>query len=270
MENIENDYLQMYEVYNDLHKFIIPHINKEKPLFKFKIDEIIKFAKSLLSTIERRARNVHDMLPKETKRILNEKDKQIRAVVNDKYEITGYSSASYNSASYYESNILYLQHESLLDVCFLNICKIASNSDDTIKLSSKKDYSLFPIAYKKLNDALFLHINGTQYLSENEIIRIVIIIHYILGTLKQIAYESCEVLKEIKRHKEIEDYFNAPVSINEDCAFSESDLILLKEHNEWKAERVKHLQKLFPPKRSKLPYDEKYFVSRHLMYSEKY
>ena len=270
MENIENDYLQMYEVYNDLQKFIIPHINEEKPLFKFKIDDIIKFAKLHLRTIEQKAHNVHDMLPKETRRILNEKDKQIRAVVNDKYEITGYYSASYNSASYYEKNIMYLQYESLLDVCFLNICKIDSNADDTIKLSSKKDYSLFPIAYKKLNDALFLHINGTQYLSENEIIRIVIIIQYILATLMQMSYESCEVLKEIKRHKEIEDYFNAPVSINEDCAFSESDLILLKEHNEWKAERVKHLQKLFPPKRSKLPYDEKYFVSRHIMYSDKY
>ena len=270
MENIENDYLQMYEVYNDLQKFIIPHINEEKSLFKFKIDEIIKFARLTLSTIERRARDVHDMLPKEARRILNEKDKQIRAVVNDKYEITGYHSASYNSAIYYEKNILYLQRESLLDVCFLNICKIDSNADDTIKLSFKTDYSLFPIAYKKLNDALFLHINGTQYLSENEILRIVIIIQYILKTLMQKAYDSCEVLKELKKHKEIEDYFNAPVSINEDCAFSESDLILLKEHNEWKAERVKHLQKLFPPKRSKLPYDEKYFVSRHIMYSDKY
>ena len=262
MENIENDYLQMYEVYNDLHKLIL-HINEEKPLFKFKIDDIIKFAKLHLITIEQRAHNVHEMLPKETKRILNEKDKQIRAVVNDKYEIT-----DYNSAGYYEKNIMYLQYESLLDVCFLNICKIASNADD--KLSSKKDYSLFPIAYKKLNDALFLHINGTQYLSENEIIRIVIIIQYILATLMQMSYESCEVLKEIKRHKEIEDYFNAPVSINESCELSESDLILLKEHNEWKAERVKHLQKLFPPKRSKLPYDEKYFVSRHMMYSDQY
>ena len=142
MENIENDYLQMYEVYNDLHKLIL-HINEEKPLFKFKIDDIIKFAKLHLRTIEQKAHNVHDMLPKDTRRILNEKDKQIRAVVNDKYEIT-----DYNSAIYYEKNIMYLQYESLLDVCFLNICKIASNADDTIKLSSKKDYSLFPIAYK--------------------------------------------------------------------------------------------------------------------------
>ena len=267
MENIENDYLQMYEVYNDLQKFIIPHINEEKPLFKFKIDEIIKFAKSLLRTIEQKARNVHDMLPKETRRILNEKDKQIRAVVNDYINDVTYC---YDKTGYYEKNIMYLQHESLLDVCFLNICKIASNADDTIKLSSKKDYSLFPIAYKRLNDALFLHINGTQYLAENEIIRIVIIIQYILATLMQMSYESCEVLKEIKRHKEIEDYFNAPVSINEDCAFSESDLILLKEHNEWKAARVKHLQTLFPPKRDRPPYDEKYFVSRHIMYSDKY
>lgn len=267
MENIENDYLQMYEVYNDLQKFIIPHINEEKPLFKFKIDEIIKFAKSLLRTIEQKARDVHDMLPKETRRILNEKDKQIRAVVNDYINDVTYC---YDKTGYYEKNIMYLQRESLLDVCFLNICKIASNADDTIKLSSKKDYSLFPIAYKRLNDALFLHINGTQYLAENEIIRIVIIIQYILATLMQMSYESCEVLKEIKRHKEIEDYFNAPVSINEDCAFSESDLILLKEHNEWKAARVKHLQKLFPPKGDRPPYDEKYFVSRHMMYSDKY
>ena len=267
MENIENDYLQMYEVYNDLQKFIIPHINEEKPLFKFKIDDIIKFAKLHLRTIEQKAHNVHDMLPKETRRILDYKDKQARAVVNDYINDVTYC---YDKTGYYEKNIMYLQYESLLDVCFLNICKIDSNADDTIKLSSKKDYSLFPIAYKKLNDALFLHINGTQYLSENEITRIVIIIQYILATLMQMSYDSCEVLKEIKRHKEIEDYFNAPVSINEDCAFSESDLILLKEHNEWKAERVKHLQKLFPPKRSKLPYDAKYFVSRHIMYSDKY
>ena len=60
MENIENDYLQMYEVYNDLQKFIIPHINEEKPLFKFKIDEIIKFAQLHLRTIEQRAHNVPD------------------------------------------------------------------------------------------------------------------------------------------------------------------------------------------------------------------
>ena len=131
-------------------------------------------------------------------------------------------------------------------------------------------YYMMTKAYELLQDEICYHIENIKPLSKNEIIRIVIIIHYILGTLMQMSYESCEVLKEIKRHKEIEDYFNAPVSINEDCAFSESDLILLKEHNEWKAERVKHLQKLFPPKRSKLPYDEKYFVSRHLMYSEKY
>ena len=184
MEDIKDDYILMIEVYHDLNESLIPHINEEKPLFKFKIDEIIKFAKSLLRTIEQKARNVHDMLPKETRRILNEKDKQIRAVVNDKYEITGYSSASYNSASYYESNILYLQHESLLHAGLLNICNIYRNSDNTTKLS-KKDYSLFPIAYKKLNDALFLHINGTQYLSENEIIRIIVMINYILGTLMQ-------------------------------------------------------------------------------------
>ena len=266
MENIENDYLQMYEVYNDLHKLIL-HINEEKPLFKFKIDEIIKFARLTLSTIERRAHNVHDMLPKETRRILNEKDKQIRTVVNDYINDVTYC---YDKTCYYEKNIMYLQRESLLDVCFLNICKIDINADDTIKLSSKKDYSLFPIAYKKLNDALFLHINATQYLSENEIIRIVIIISHILTTLKQIAYESCEVLKEIKRHKEIEDYFNAPVSINEDCAFSESDLILLKEHNEWKAERVKYLQSLFPVKVERFPHDEAYFVRNKMMYSDKY
>ena len=264
MENIENDYLQMYEVYNDLQKFIIPHINEEKPLFKFKIDEIIKFAKSLLRAIEKRAYDVHNMLPKETKHILDYKDKQIRAVVNDKYEII-----CYNSASYYANNILYLQYESLLHAGLLNICNIDRNSDNTTKLS-KKDCSLFPKAYKKLNDALFLHINGTQYLSENEIIRIVILIQYILATLMQMSYESCEVLKEIKRHKEIEAYFNAPVSINESCELSDSDLILLKEHNEWKAERVKHLQKIFPPKRDRPPYDEKYFVSRHMMYSDKY
>lgn len=266
MENIENDYLQMYEVYNDLQNFIIPHINEEKPLFKFKIDEIIKFAQLHLRTIEQRAHNVHDMLPKETKRILDYKDKQARDVVNNYINDVTYC---YDKNGYYEKNIMYLQYESLLNVGFLNICKITSNSDDT-KLSFKKDYSLFPKAYKNLNDSLFLHINGTQYLSENEIIRIAIIISHILVTLKQIAYESCEVLKEIKRHKEIEDYFNAPVSINEDCAFSESDIILLKEHNAWKAERVKHLQKIFTPKRGKLPYDEKYFVSRHLMYSDKY
>ena len=260
MEDIKDDYILMIEVYHDLNESLIPHINEEKPLFKFKIDEIINFAKSLLKTIERRAHNVHDMLPRETKHILNEKDKQIRAVVDDKYEI----------ADYYTKNLLYLQYESLLDVCFLNICKIDSNVDDTIKLSSNTDYSLFPIAYKKLNDALFLHINGTQYLSENEIIRIVIFINHILTTLLKKAYESCEALKDIQKHKEIEDYFNAPISINEDCALSESDLILLKEHNEWKEKRVKHLQNLFTPESDRLPYDEKYFVSRHLMYSEKY
>ena len=261
MEDIKDDYLLMIEVYHDLNESLIPHINEEKPLLKFKIDEIINFAKSLLKTIERRAHNVHDMLPRETKRTLDYKDKQARAVVNDYID---------DSTGYYTKNLLYLQYESLLDVCFLNICKIDSNADDTIKLSSKKDYSLFPIAYKKLNDALFLHINGTQYLSENEIIRIVIFINYILTTLLKKAYESCEALKEIKRHKEIEDYFNAPVSINEDCALSESDIILLKEHNEWKAKRVKHLQKLFTPKSDRLPYDEKYFVSRHLMYNDNY
>ena len=266
MENIENDYLQMYEVYNDIQNFIIPHINEEKPLFKFKIDDIIKFAKLHLRTIEQKAHNVHDMLPKETRRILNEKDKQARAVVNDYINDVTYC---YDKTGYYAKNILYLQYESLLHAGLLNICNIYRNSDNTTKLS-KKDCSLFPKAYKNLNDALFFHINGTQYLSENEITRIVIIIQYILATLMQMSYESCEVLKEIKRHKEIEDYFNAPVSINESCELSESDLILLKEHNEWKAERVKHLQKLFTPKRSKLPYDEKYFVSRHIMYSEKY
>ena len=261
MEDIKDDYLQMIKVYHDINESLIPHINEEKPLSKFKIDEIIKFAKSLLKTIERRANNVHDMLPDETKRTLYYKDKQARAVVDDYID---------DSIGYYEKNVMYLQYESLLDVDFLNTCKIDSNSDDTIKLSSKKDYSLFPIAFKKLNDALFLHINGTQYLSEKEIRLILIMIYYILNTLKQMAYESCEALKEIKRHKEIEDYFNAPVSINEDCSLSESDITLLNEHNAWKVKRVKRLQELFPTKRDRFPHDEKYFVSRHLMYSENF
>ena len=140
MENIENDYLQMYEVYNDLQNFIIPHINEEKPLFKFKIDEIIKFAQLHLRTIEQRAHNVHDMLPKETRRILNEKDKQARDVVNNYINDVTYC---YDKTGYYAKNILYLKYESLFNVGILDICKITSNSDDT-KLSFKKYYSLFP------------------------------------------------------------------------------------------------------------------------------
>ena len=141
---------------------------------------------------------------------------------------------------------------------------------DAYKSSYIANYDFFPKAYKKLNDALIGHLIGPEHLSEYTINCIVTLLKYILYELRKKALEHCIKYDGLEKHRKIEEYFNAPISINDGCELSESDITLLKEHNEWKAERVKHLQSLFPVKVERFPHDEAFFVRNKMMYSDKY
>ena len=260
MENIKSEYLQMHELYNVLNDYIIPHINNDTKLKYdiFQISNVFDFGKTLIDKIKNHALSVYKNLPKNTKTSLKYKYEQTRAVLNNychKHFITSI-----------EYDIEFLHYARLLNKSLLNTNFVFG---DGLKMTVIK-YDLFPKAYKKLNEALFYHINGTQYLSKNELNTIIRVIEYIFKTLKTKAFDSCQYSNDIQKHKEIEDYFNAPISINEDCSLSESYITLLNEHNAWKDKRVKYLQKKFPTKRDRFPHDEMYFVKRGIMYNENF
>ena len=134
-----------------------------------------------------------------------------------------------------------------------------------------KTYYTMAKACELLQDNLISHIENIKPLSKNEIECHITVIDYILDALKKNIYTYFNKQnKEIEKHKKIEDYFNAHISINDDCTMSESDIALLNEHNDWKALRVKYLQMLFPTKVARFPHNEAYFVRNKMMYNDKY
>ena len=263
MENIEYYYLQMLDVYKALNDIVNQPIDNTNTLNKLYVSNLVDSGRYLADSIGRLALYVHDELPRNMKDFLFYEKKRIY----DKLVEEGLDRAT----TYIDKKLIFVYYASSFDICLFKNVKATTNSGDTIKLTKQKDYSLFPIAYKKLNDALFFHINGTQYLHHYTIECIVSAINYILSAFNKKSYACFKKHDtEIRKHKEIEDYFNAPISINDGCALTESDITLLNEHNAWKAKRVKHLQELFPTKLDRFPHDEMYFVRQDLMYNEDY
>ena len=263
MENIENYYLQMYEIYKALNDIVNQPIDNTNTLNKLYVNNLVDSGRYLADSLGRWALYVHDELPRNMKDIIFYEKKRIY----DKLVEEGLD----NAPTYIDKKLVFVYYASSFDICLFKNVKTTKNSGDTIKLTKQKDYSLFPIAYKKLNEALFFHINGTQYLHHYTIECIVSAINYILSAFNKKTYTCFKKHDtEVRKHKAIEDYFNAPISINDGCELSESDITLLNEHIEWKNKRVKHLQKLFPEKQSRFPHDEMYFVRQGMMYNENY
>ena len=263
MENIEYYYLQMLDVYKSLNDIVNQPIDNTNTLNKLYVSNLVDSGRYLADSLGKLALYVHDELPRYMKDILFYEKKRIY----DKLVEEGLDSAP----TFIDKKITFVYYASSFDICLFKNVKATTNSGNSIKLTKQKDYSLFPIAYKKLNDALFFHINGTQYLHHYTIECIVSAINYILSAFNKKSYACFRKHDtEVRKHKEIEDYFNAPISINDGCELSESDITLLNEHNAWKVKRVKHLQELFPEKQARFPHDEMYFLKQDLMYNEDY
>ena len=267
-EKQSNDYfyIEMYKMYNELNDMVISQLDENDILYNFKIQKMLFVIENSLMIndyIKTRALRVHDKLPKKIKSTLRDrKNKLFETLIAE-----GWNSIR----DYKERRMVFLNYASLFNAYLLNVHNVSIQLGDTTKLSKIKDYSLYVKAYKKLNDNLFLHINGSQYLNEYEIECHITVIDYILDALKKNVYTYFNKQnKEIEKHKKIEDYFNSHISINDDCTMSESDIALLNEHNDWKALRVKYLQMLFPTKVDRFPHNEAYFVRNKMMYNDKY
>lgn len=245
MENNNEDYIQMTEVYNALNDYILPHIENVKTFNTHQINMFFDIGTTLTNKLEREALNVYEKLPKETKLVLRNRYEQNKTVSNN--------NCMYETPTYIDGIIEYLDYTGMVNKCLLT-----------------KKYDLLPKAYKKLNDALFCHIKGTQTLYEYEIKYITSAIKYIFTILNAEALDCCKFSTGIQRHKMLEDYFKTHISINEDCELSELDIAVLREHNEWKKRRVERLQWLLREKRARVPHDEEYFVKRNMMYNENY
>ena len=260
---VEFFYPKIYRLYKDMQDSLIPHINEEKTLYKFEIEDIImQSAIEITDDIGKEALSIYRKLPKKTKISLKyEKDKIFENLAKLEFN---------DETAYIDKKIAFLHYASILNMGLLKAHKTSIKMGDAYKSSYKTNYDFFPKAYKKLNEALICHLNGTRYLSDYMIECIVTLIKYILKELRKESLEHCIKYVDLEKHKEIEEYFNAPISINEDCSMTDNDLIVLKEHNAWKAERVKHLQSLFPVKVERFPHDEAFFVRNKMMYSDKY
>ena len=260
---VEFYYPKIYRLYKDMQDSLIPHINEEKTLYKFEIeDRIMQNALEITDDIGKEALYVYRKLPRKTKTSLKyEKDKISENLAKIEWN---------DETAYIDKKIAFLHYASILNMGLLKAHKTSIKMGDAYKSSYKVNYDFFPKAYKKLNEALIYHLNGSQYLSDYMIECIVTLIKYILNELRKESLEHCIKYVDLEKHRKIEEYFNAPISINEDCSMTENDIILLKEHNAWKAERVKHLQSLFPVKVERFPHDEAFFVRNKMMYSDSY
>ena len=138
----------------------------------------------------------------------------------------------------------------------------------------KKDYSQMTNAYKALQDSLLLHINNIHTLSKNQIESILTLVRSTLDILEKKAYEVYDELPEMTKHiLDEKDYRRTLASLqNKDWENSNHKLLKTEvdyaEHLAWKAERVKHLQELFPNKHGSFDHTEEWFVKNNLMYDE--
>ena len=256
-------YIKIFRLYKDMQDSLIPHINEEKTLYKFEIeDRIMQSAIEITDKLGEDALSIYRRLPKDIKTSLKyEKDKIYENLAKLEWN---------DETAYIDKKIAFIHYASILNMGLLKAHKTSIKMGDAYKSSYKLNYDLFPKAYKKLNDALICHLAGSRYLSDYMIECIVTLLKYILKELRKKALENYNKYDGLEKHRKIEEYFNAPISINEDCSMTDNDLIVLKEHNEWKAERVKHLQSLFPVKRERFPHDEDFFVRNKMMYNDNY
>ena len=138
----------------------------------------------------------------------------------------------------------------------------------------KRDYGHMTSAYKALQDSLLLHINNIHILSKNQIESILTLVRSTLDILEKKAYEVYDELPEMTKHiLDEKDYRRTLASLqNKDWEDSNHKLLKTeddyKDHLAWKAERVKHLQELFPNKHGTFGHTEEWFVKNNLMYDE--
>lgn len=273
--SIEPEYNQMCIVYNSLKDCLIPHINNVKPISIIQIDRILSQAQQIAYNIGQRAFNVSKIISKKEKEILKDKDTKVFDVLYPK----GWNKI--DNLTY--RRIVFLDSASLFDKKLISISKITKKGDKSVcnfitkdgttsVISSKANYDIFPEAFKILNEKLVYHINHTEHLSYYQIHCITTVIEFVLNMLKDKAYEIYFALPDIKMHylDELEYFVQEP---NRQEGITETYKILLKQrpsfmiHMAWKAERVKHLQELFP---SDEPHDEAWFVENGYMYNEDY
>ena len=137
-----------------------------------------------------------------------------------------------------------------------------------------KEYSQMTNAYNALQDSLLLHINNIHTLSKNQIESILTLVRSTLDILEKKAYEVYDELPEMTKHiLDEKDYRRTLASLqNKDWEYSNHKLLKTeddyKDHLAWKAERVKHLQELFPNKHGTFGHTEEWFVKNNLMYDE--
>ena len=258
----EQYYIKICSLYKDMQDSLIPHINEEKTLYKFEINRIMQSALEITDELGRRALYVYSKLVIGMKYGLKHD--------NDKISENLAKIEWNDETAYIDKKIVFLHYASILNMGFLKSHKVSVKMGDAYKSSYIANYDFFPKAYKKLSDALICHLNGSRYLSYYTIDCIITLLKYILNELRKKALEHYNIYDGLEKHRKIEEYFNAPISINEDCSMTDNELIVLKEHNAWKAERVKHLQSLFPVKVARFPHDEMYFVRQGMMYNENY
>ena len=258
----EQYYIKICSLYKDMQDSLIPHINEEKTLYKFEINRIMQSALEITEELGRRALYVYSKLVIGMKYGLKHD--------NDKISENLAKIEWNDETAYIDKKIVFLHYASILNMGFLKSHKVSVKMGDAYKSSYIANYDFFPKAYKKLSDALICHLNGSRYLSYYTIDCIITLLKYILNELRKKALEHYKIYDGLEKHRKIEEYFNAPISINEDCSMTDNELIVLKEHNAWKAERVKHLQSLFPVKVARFPHDEMYFVRQGMMYNENY
>ena len=138
----------------------------------------------------------------------------------------------------------------------------------------KKDYGQMTNAYKALQDSLLLHINNIHTLSKNQIESILTLVRSTLDILEDQAYKAYDDLPEMTKHILDEKDYRRTVRANQYKDWEDSNHVLSKteadyaEHLAWKAERVKHLQELFPNKHGTFGHTEEWFVKNNLMYDE--
>ena len=138
----------------------------------------------------------------------------------------------------------------------------------------KRDYGQMTNAYKALQDSLLLHINNIHTLSKNQIESILTLVRSTLDILEKKAYEVYDELPEMTKHILDEKDYRRTVRANQYKDWENSNHSLskteddYKDHLAWKAERVKHLQELFPNKHGTFGHTEEWFVKNNLMYDE--
>ena len=135
-------------------------------------------------------------------------------------------------------------------------------------------YYMMTKAYELLQDELCSHIENIKPLSKNEIESILTLVRSTLDILEKEAYKSYDKLPEMTKHiLDEKDYRRTLASLqNKDWEASNHKLLKTeddyKDHLAWKAERVKHLQELFPNKHGTFGHTEEWFVKNNLMYDE--